>query len=567
MKSSQLPNAEIKDLESQSTLVTLRYLRKSDCKKLNTFLARENTSLLDLDDTINTYWKTYYWYQFKFAVAAVSWAPAIVFQAEKSNVGINALSQLVLGKETPSRMGYGLGAPIATLGTGALIFSYNPRDKALEATLNYAESKPLLEQAYDWLDLAKKHPIETVFRLGAGVANIVVNTTGAMVPALGFASKLNLLSIPARVTCLGLLAYPQYVFYRIYFNTDKGINFLKNKKLPWLAQLIWNGEIAVPLQIFIQGGLSAVGLRAYPFYYFIAKACEQMLGGWFPVPMVVAANIVQSMLTLYVLTYERYLANRVKADELLDKIVNQAIEKFIHDVRKEVGFEQPLSGEELEKKKLLLKKTLKQLFDEEIISQKKMGFVFREEKATIATVSYRSFIGGAVGYFATPFIVVSPYARAAFTIGGAFAAGKLLYNAEKYRITDGVAVAHYEKILGEEKPGKDLELPHQESCCEQVTMKSVMAMVVATGLLNYIVTLGTLETPVELISAGVALLAAERMINTILMNRSVANTFKGLFEKVETKVSVATAGVFHRKSERDAEEKKQENSKSWWKCW
>lgn len=546
-------NSSVEDLEMQQMPVNLHYLHGIELKKIIELTEQYHQSAAALEDTLAHYRWTYHYYRIRNAIGNLSMLYSIVFLVDTSAIGIQQLARIISHSEISDFAAKAIGIPCAILGTVPLIFAISPQWEAAKATLHYSTQAPLLERlknkthlAYNNPCLAARHALQYLAKQAILLPS---NATGAVASVIGFSPRLEQMNSTGKWVTTGLIFFPQYVFYRLYYNLKKGLDYFQNQKYSWLPQQIYNFDFAIPSQVIIQGLVGAVGLRIYPFYYSIAKSANNIMPFWFPVTVVGAAVALQGLLTLYVATREHYELNSIKINDIFANKFQNRVKAFVESTHLHSLI--PLSAKEIEKRTRQCLQGLRAAEDAVFKRSQPCGYIIRAYPLMIGTIGYRAFIGGFLGFQIAPMIFASTAVTTICAVGGAILLGELLRRAEFRRI-------HNELFLKHLEPEKNPLSVIKKSSKEKITIAVGMMMTIATGLTNAMSTLGTAENTSLFTTTVIALLAGERMINTILFNQGITTTLKSIF--VPVRISTVPAVLFSRRSQSNlvaaADEKK-----------
>lgn len=387
------------------------------------------------------------------------------FRGETSNAGIENVAKIVQeDAKVSDGVGYGLGVSLAVPGTLVFVFAASAKNEAALSILEYAHCDPLNVRLKKALQTASENKMQAFIESIKFIANQAVLTTtyatSAMSNIIPIMDYLNKLPAGGKWSIILLIQYLTFRFNSTYYNGSyySGLKFWWNEEnRPYLLGEIFRGNIAIPVEIFLQGIISAAGLRAFPNYYYAALAASGALGGWIPATIVATLAGIHALCVLYPTTYNHYMTAHEEINTILRK--NIPWEKIDSLLKKEENFS-CLDEKTREKRTQQLiddmVKSERDKLSKEARGDKGYTAVFKEEPSTIFTVSLTTLIGGIFGYKLTatlaPLIGGPPTVVAALST--AFAAtliGGSFYKAEDNRVNNELILKKLKKTESKEE--------------------------------------------------------------------------------------------------------------------
>lgn len=526
--------------KATATPNSIQYLKKTSFKKLTEIGKRYNTDAYGVDSAVANYPLLYPILKPLLTLSCISWCIAPPFQVDKCIIGMDISADQMIGARLPRSISTVVAWIIGIGGNGPLVFAFSPDEKAIDTIMRYDRLppfKPLIKQSYEY---AKQNKLKAIYLTTKEFSVLTTNATGALVPALGLATVLVPLPLYYKIPAILAFTVPQLLFYLVYFDERRGKAILADKSIPTQLQLLREREYGLLAQINFQGWVSATGLRML-FYYFLTTAAENLLGWWFPAPIVLTGALFQGGITLYTTSKARCLDASVKADKILTEKHGAALDNFL--------------------KVNCLPATLKPQFiksirEEEIKSQdvnetkEHKFYVLHRDPAVGAIVGVRTMIGCYLGYYAAPFISTSPWLTIPMTISTGIAFGYHLWGVESYRVKHEIFNANEEKkkllhapaegdLEAEIKSAPVLECKKQNipdedkpSMCRRLVVDGLGTFfIVATGFLIFYMSVGTFQIPPSFLLTLLMLIAVERSGNNMLFNKTVRKTMSDWFDK------------------------------------
>ncbi len=515
---AQKPEDDWSDISHKEACQYLQVFDDEELAELKKLYS--DKSLLELDNHVASYPQLLWWYRIDFCLANATNLLFVVFQINTSNEGIVQFIQtLSPGAVVPSNVAYGIGASTAILDTGMYMVVFSAYKEAIKATLEYALNPSIQKRLQKEIEFVRKSPgqacIELVKTLFHQFILYTTDLTGVMTEVIGIASKILALPTPLNwLVVAGILRYGKR-YFGPYMDEEyfKGLDFWQpNPEQPWLYQKILQGDIAIPAQIIIQN-ISAVGLRVYPYYYFLALASATALGGWLPASVVAGVVAVHSFAAICPKTYKHYLEDQLKVESLLpDK---KEMESYCVAIIKEQG----------------------------------RLFLFRQEPMMLIPVVYRSVVSGYMGYQLGLLCSVGSIALPiAIAFVSASVLGGGLYKAEANRVMYKLIRGMIDTVEVEKNKAEGVR---QQTTAEMLVGFLGKLLNVDAAFSSAMSTIGTgsqLPSNTPAATSLIAILALERALNVIKFNeKRVDKTVKSLFLSKEGGFSFCNGGFFHRK--------------------
>ena len=453
----------------------------------------------------------------------------------------------------------------------------SPAKEALKSTLNYAMQDPLRERFQEAYLKAQENKGEAFIEALTWSFNKVTlyshNIIGASANFLPFYEAIPFtlpifgdVTIPAWMPLLpktgqfaiaATFMYGGNRYYGLFSNPDyyqnfrdfwvKGLDDLWNNNpdgQPWLMGEVRRGEIAIPLQIALQGLVSTVAMRAYPNFYYIAVSTFEKLFELGPDAASGLAAAISALVAWHTLcaryprTYNRYMADHIKIETLLLKkfedtvgiVMEQAVEKQMNSLGAAVD------PRTLDQRKQELNQAVqhefmtanRKLLEDQIIEANGRFYPFKKDKSIAPQMAYRAAVGAYLGYHSvTPLLLQKvanePYSMTTLSLlTSASALAGALWFAEKNRVRNHLILEQLEPTLVQEK-----EEPSRASKLSNAVADSITVSSNASRALS---TLGSAKRMVggnAALMGGIAIFAFEQMINTILFTAGkIRNTVK-----------------------------------------
>lgn len=475
------PSSELKR-EPSTTPAKLRYLDSITREKLSELEKKYGRSAQELEAIIDDYWKSY-WFELTANYVGISTNLLyIVFQATANKAGIDGTVALFNPDAVvPDAVSTGLGGFLAAGGL-TFVFAISAKNEAAEAILAYALRDPIKERVSDALKFAANNKARAFIDSFKAVAHqsVLLGTymTGALSEIIPIIDYLNNRTSFEKWLAIASIQYFCCRFSSAYATPSyyEGVKFWENEKgQPYLISELMKGNIATPLQVFFQGIISSSLIRAYPNYNWIAAAGAKAIGAW-PHPAFISFLVfANSLCTLYPATYNHYMSDGQKIDELLRRNIDwNAVKQLAQQQFSQLNITE-LSADDLRTHLDRIANDLiqseKQTLRTHIENKKGTGYVFKEEPSTAVTTTWQSLIGA---YFGSQVLApalaplsAAPPALVAVSCGlfAAVVLGGLFYRAESNRVSDKMVLEllqakekeKAEKSEGKEKTDKPLE--------------------------------------------------------------------------------------------------------------
>lgn len=482
----------------------------------------------ELDQIVADYYKSFWWERIlKYGELSTNFL-YMIFRAKTSNAGITNVAQTVKPDAVVSdAVGYGIGASVAIPGSLVYTFSSSAKNDAVLAVLDYANRDPLDKRFSDALAYAREHKVQAffdslLFSLNTTIL-VTTNATFATSEIIPIINQLNTLPPTVKWAVVAGIEFFAYRYNENYYRTEytKGLKFWWNEEnRPYLLGEISRGNFAVPLEIFLQGIVSAVGLRAFPNYYYLAVAAAEALGGFLPAAFVASMAFLHGLCVLYPATFDHYM----KADEEINAILRSQIDlekvkEISQDYIKKFKLDKASEKELNHHLEEIINGMVKANRDAlSIKARKGQGSLalFKEEPSSIFTTGVTTAIGASFGYQLSPYIMTglafAPPALIATLSASASAGlfGYLYYKAEDKRVNDNEIL----KLLkpSEEKPSKPA---NQKAALVAGILNTCNAISSATSTIGSYQLLGNSSGPLR---AFVSKAALEAATNTFLIS-------------------------------------------------
>ncbi len=507
-------------------------------------------TLEQLDDQINDHWKSYWAERLKKYGAISTNFLYMFFRAMTSNKGINNVANLISpGTTVPSAVGYGLGVSFAVPGTLIYVFTASAKKDAILSILDYVNRDPFNQRVAQTLAKACEDKtqalLDSVEFIIKNSVTAAVNATAAASCVIPILDQLNTLSPVLKWSIIAGIGYLGFHYNGMCYNeaVEQGVAFYKNATgRTSLRAEIAKGNIAIPVEILLQGVISAAGLRAFPSYFFAAAKAGAGLGFFLPATLVAILTALHGLGALYPVTFNHYLGNLEKLREHIAKNIDaKQIDGLLEEQLKHLNLG-VLTAETKEKHRkqiiaAIVEETINIMFSEH---NKDKGYfsLFKAEPSTIIPTVITAGIGG---YFGSQ--VLAP-ALASITCGpaavttalcaaaGAALFGGLFYRAEDNRVTYKLLA---EKTLGDDK--KTVNAPATRGDKVAEILATIFA--VSNSISSATSAIGSLDglpggdTP--LVKTGVTTAATKSGLNSIgFFQPKVEATLKSLFQCSET---------------------------------
>jgi hypothetical protein len=327
----------------QNNNLSLYYLKDFKETEIASFEKHYDRTRYELETLIEKH-RTYYWFDVaRYTCDTGTNIPWIYYSIMTGKAGIQGFAKVINpDAQVSDATANTVGAALTTTGTMSFIFYTSPIKCAALSTLAYATRDPIYQRIPALIDAAKKDPKQAAKDSLASLAHTsLLGTTYftvGMSEIIPFMDSLNQLPSPVKWLVMGGIQYFACRYMDTYMTKEyyNGVTFWKNEeKREYLFEKIKRGEIAIPLQVFFQGIISTVGLRAFPNYYFIAEAAAKALGGYIPSPLVASLVAIHGLCSLYPTTFNNYILSDEKADTLLNSKIdwNSVNQRFVEQIK------------------------------------------------------------------------------------------------------------------------------------------------------------------------------------------------------------------------------------------
>ncbi|MDR3491105.1 MAG: hypothetical protein P4M12_03550 [Gammaproteobacteria bacterium] len=533
-----------------SPLSKLRYLQGFEEAELKALQNKFDKNPQELDNLIAEYKKTYWYYQINYILANYgSCSLFLIFPITTSNQGIETFVQ-VFNPNTPvsNAVGYGIGVPLSIIDVIFFMCVFSVRKESIKSTLEFATQKPYKEYFAETLTYLKQHPgnalIDSLKFLINQTILLPLNSTATMTELIYM--PLDYSTAGAKVATAITLFYGNEYFKK-YTNPDyyEGLDFWRNKKnRPWLLKEMYKGNVTTPIQIWLQGA-SSIGLRVYPFFYFIAVKSEQTLGFWFPPPFIAACTFLHGLCTRYPSTFNHYMNHKEKIESILND------KPDLHLMAQQILTMQHMQATDrnLHQTQQQLIRIIKKIHKENMLQEEGRLFLFKKEPMIALLILFRSCLGGYFGYGIAnqlSHVIDSTLAHTLTIPLSALFFGKLLYHAEIERIAN----REHLKKLQQEVPAADV-IPLTATPSSNTTITVALILNVSGAIVGAMSTIGTLQPLIgndtPMITTIITLLAIEQMLNGILFNQDkVKDTVKDIYHSLPSCTDICS--FFKRKN-------------------
>ena len=559
----------------QETHTELKYLKVFDRNKIELLEKKFGKTAEELDNLIDTYHKSYWYYKSKNYASMLLNVFYLAFQIDASSEGVKSFIQVFDPEmNVPDSVAYGIGVPSSILDFLFYSLTFSPQQQAIKSTLEYSLQDPIHLQIKKLVSSLREKPFSAISDLTKFMFNesilLVHNLTGAMTEVIDNMKTFNKLPLAARGFLISFLLYFGNYYYKKFMKEDyyEGLDFwFNNKNHRWLIKELWHGNIATPLQVFFQGIISTVLLRSYPFYYYLGDASREALGFWVPPTLVAMMVAWQSLCVLYPATFNYYMSDQEKAEALLrqkidwdlvNKVVKEQLAKMnLTNINPEdyKKWENQVVGEYI--------KLQKSIIETHILQTKGHAFLLKCEPHNIIQLLFRGIVGGYLSYQYLPLLFSALNAPTTISVlSGLFGAGffmSLLYKAEQNRVMDKLVFEHIQENNKKENTQNDQDNHKTESASvtdEKKTCYSTLVNIssyffsIGNGVSSAMATIGTGvrtfggNTPIVL--GTVALVAVENMLNGIYYStEKVSNALKSLFPSSSSVSKVPSTLFYH----------------------
>jgi len=535
--------------------VELYYLAQFTQEELESFTDNDGKSFIndlhkevhELEETIALYWKTQWYYRIENWLANASNLLFVIFQINTSGEGVDSFVKAFAANVTvPASVSSGIGISTSLLSTGLYALAFSAYREAIISTLRYGYSKPIRTQMTDAFLYAQASPMGALSHTLGFLLNqttlLSSNLTGTMSEIVDINTKINALPTPLNWIVIVTILFFGNKYYQKFMNADyhKGlqswIDFMLNKdNHPSILTEIMHGNIATPVQILLQG-VSAVGLRTFPLYYYLALASATALGGWIPAPLVAALVTWHSICALYPETYHLYMDDKI----LVSDLINEKIQPILATQRQA---NPNMTVDELKSATQHEFDKIKKAYEAEIISEHGRAYVFKEP-LTAVSIACRTAIGGYLGWQSTTLIATSSIAAPIVgTAVGACIFGGLLYRAESSRIMYKLIG---QRIKQEQNPAETKEIP--PTTCESISDAFAKLLNISNGIVMTTSTIGVgarLLPANSPVLAALVVISAEKGANYVqFTGKKVQQTTRDVF--VPTSCSSSPHAIFNR---------------------
>lgn len=503
-------------------LFTLKELEQLTNVNGQSFILDLKKTPQELDETIQTYWKTFQYYRIENWIANATNILYIIFAVNTANDGITSFVHTFQPDTTiPDFLNRDINIPTAILSTLIYPLAFSAAKEAIKSTLKYAYDKPIKDKITDSHVALLTSPCSAIFEAFRYMTHKTVlytaNLTATMTEIIEIADPIKSLPAPWNwLSIIGILYFGnKYCEKYMNANYYEGLTFWRSK-MPSLANEIREGYFAEVFQILFQTS-GSIALKTSIFYY-LAEASKNALGFWFPAPMVAALIVWHSLFVLYPETYRFYMNDKIKITDL----IHEKIKPFIAQYQQENPHHTKNQLAEATQKEFT---KLKNHYEKIVLQERGKLFLFKTKPHMIFPLLFRSGAGGWLGWRIGA--LISTELLAAPVTGSLLIAallGGLLYRSEANRVLNQLI---FEKIK--------LELAdagRENTVCETASEKFATLLNVANGLSNATSTIGTNArlfganstlTPIGII------LAIEQSLNYMQLNGGkVKQTVKSL---------------------------------------
>ncbi|GEM_PF-6727799 len=450
-------------IEQREAASRLHYLADYSETEICAFEEKYQATRISLDEILSANRKLYYWNLINQIIANYgSNALYLVFPIITSDQGLNTTVNVFFPHVTiPSTIGYGIGIPMAATDVAAYTLFYSVKKAAIKNTLDHVMNLSYRDQLLHWLRTVPEFPKQSALNLLISVCNntvlIVTNTTGVMTELIYY---LPYIPSSLRWPLTLITLYYGNKYYAEYTNEDylRAIeDYCQRNRVA-----IFSTEYpASSFEILLQYA-SAVGLRAYPYFLYLAYESAEVLGFWFNPYFVTACALLHSSRIYLNVTVDFHLAAR-----------NKIVEYY--------G-----SGEVAIKELRIYRK--------EFIKTKGYREILKNP-GNLAYLTIRALLGAYAAYGIYPYL--SP-------IGGMIAASPLYFSMLQKRISEDYL---------QQKIGQSLQ---QETDLSRPYLIFALILTYSAALVTAMSTIGTLSSDtVDILKAAVVLFCVERMVNTI----------------------------------------------------
>ena len=494
---------------------TFYYLQEFTKEELQALSKKYQRNLVDLELHIMQHQKYFWGTRIKNYFSLGSNLFYVVFQINTSKEGLESFVTAILPQAKISNaVGYGIGTPLAVIDSLLYFVTYSARKEALLSTIQYALKEPLSKRMQNVIYESLNKPCGVFLNLFSFTTHqsilMMVNVAGTVTEIIDIKSLLDQLPQALKWSFIMTILYFGYDYHVKYMNPDyyDGVLFWQNKNhRPWLIEKIREGHLALSFRVFLQG-ISATGLRAYPFYYYLGMASSEIFGIFTPPAWVIAvAAFIHSLCALYPTTYDYYLLDGERLKMILDELFRDEIDLKV------------------KQKKIQLQKID---LEKKVIETYGHLFLFNREPQQVLTMGFLMLVGGYFGFsFLGPLLMLWIQESASMHIGGILLGSSLLtfpiYRGERERVLD--------KLMLKEMT-KDIASEDHVHFSTLVQMGSLI-LSIGNGVSGAMGTLGTCvrivgkNSPVVLTT--IAVIAFENMLNGIFFNwKKITSVLDGL---------------------------------------
>jgi len=383
---------------------------------------KKEFSAEDLNNIVANRRKTYLGYRLLNYIFLFSDNAYTYFQIQTSNDGLKGAAEAFYpGADVSDTLGYAIGVPLALFDWGFNMLQFDAHKEAVKMTVKHALDPSCAQQFISFF--TDQNLLEALKSITHNSIILTHNLTGAAANLTELYDAIYDYSPAAAYSALGATLATGHGYYNnqltpLYY---QGLDFWANKETPrpWLIGEVFRGNIAIPLQMLIQGPISTVGLRAYPSFYYLAEAAIKTFGFWLnPIAAAVIVGI-HTFASRYPKSYNHYMKNRVEFEAKFGDRTTMLAR------RREL---------------------------EETISQELgRGYLLKEDPFSIILLLTQGGIGGYTGFRIASYILlevlsdsISPAVtiavEAASAVVGTGILGGIAYRAEHNRVTDGLVL-------------------------------------------------------------------------------------------------------------------------------
>lgn len=311
-----------KDIESQNdVLPQFKHISAYTEKELLALTESFQKTQAELENALNEHSSVYKAYLANHAIANYgSNITFIIYILETTSNGFAKLFNVfVPGVTIPNAVNYGISTPLSLIEVLFYMCVVSPKRMAHKDTWNYAFRDPWRKRLKDYLKDAAEDPRGALLGLLNALFDLailgVTNLTGVMSELIFILPLVE--SQAAKVLLTIIVLYFGNEYYRAYTNDDwynTFKNFFRQNDPSFIKNLSYSSLIEMILEY-----LSAVFLRVFPAFYYLAVESSKVLGFWFHPYLVLSCVSVHSLVILRDSTIDKYF----KSDAEIIKILKQ----------------------------------------------------------------------------------------------------------------------------------------------------------------------------------------------------------------------------------------------------